>query len=288
MKRSLLAFTALLACLAGGALFLLVRGNDGGTVTKSELSATGTLSSRSVFFGDIVEARLNLILPRRLAGIVLDTPPNFRPFQIVSTRTDRAALGGGLEQISVRYGLRCMSPHCLSTGGSTGTQFAFAPTDISIKGGPSLRAIWPPLVALSRTEDVKAPVTDDLGSVPAVFPGLQPRPYAKEALVAAAVSLVMLLAAWFYVRLRVRRRLEAAARAQTLLQTLLARVEAGVPEEVLYQQRHALDALAVELRHRHINGTLALRAERLAWAPEHPDPGEIRKLVTDVRQVAKR
>jgi hypothetical protein len=175
----------------------------------------------------------------------------------------------------------------VSLGASTGTQFTFAPTDISMKGGPRLRATWPPLVALSRTEDVKAPVTDDLALVPAVFPGLQPHRYANEALIAAAVSLVALLVAWFYVRLRVRRRAEAAARAATLLQTLLARVEAGLPEDVIYQQRHALDALAVELRYLHINGTLALRAERLAWAPEYPDPAEIRKLCTEIRQVAK-
>lgn len=287
MKRSLLACIALLACLVGGAVFLLERGVDGGTVGPREVSATGTLSSRSVFFGDIVEARLNLILPRRLAGTVFNHHPNFRPFQIVSTRTDRAALGGGLEQISVRYGLRCLSPRCVSTGDSTGTQFEFAPTNISFKGGPNLRAIWPSLVALTRTEDVTAPVTDDLASVPAVFPRLQPRTYAEEALIAAAVSLVALLVAWFYVRVRVRRRAEAAARAATLLQTLLARVEAGLPEDVMYQQRHALDALAVELRHRHINGTLALRAERLAWAPEYPDPAEIRKLCTEIRGVAK-
>jgi hypothetical protein len=102
------------------------------------------------------------------------------------------------------------------------------------------------------------------------------------------VSLVALLAAWLYVRLRVRRREEAAARAATLLQTLLARVEAGLPEDIIYRQRHALDALAVELRQRHINGNLAVRAERLAWAPEQPDPAEIRRLVTEIREVAPR
>lgn len=288
MKRLLLAFTVLLACLAAGALFLLVRDVGGGKVSPHDVSATGTLSSRSVFFGDVVEARLNLILPRRFAGIVFDSHPNFRPFHIVSTQTDRAALGGGLEQISIHYGLRCLSPRCVSTGASPGRQFTFPPASISFKDGPHLQATWPPLVALGRAEDVTAPVTDDLATVPAVFPGLHPRGYADAALIAAMVSLVALLAAWFYVRVRVRRRAEAAARAATLLQTLLARVEAGLPEDVIYQQRHALDALAVELRHRHINGTLALRAERLAWAPEYPDPAEIRKLVTEVRQVAKR
>jgi hypothetical protein len=287
VKKALLASIALLACLAAGALFLVAHDTGGGTVSPSELSAAGTLSSRSVFFGDVVEARLNLILPRRLAGLVFDSHPNFRPFQIVSTQTDRAPLGGGLEQIAVRYGLRCLSQKCLSAG-APGTQIDFPATDIAIKGGPHLRASWPPIVALSRTEDVTAPVTDDLTSVPAVFPGLKPGTYANEALIAALVSLVALIVAWFVVRVRVRRRAEAAARAATLLQTLLARVEAGIPEEVIYAQRHALDALAVELRHRHVNGTLALRAERLAWAPEHPDQTEIRKLVTEIRQVAAR
>ena len=286
MKRSLLAFVALLTCLAGGALFLLERGDGGGTVTPRELSATGSFSSRSVLFGDAVEARLNLIIPRGLAGIAFHGNPNFRPFRIISTHVDRAALAGGLEQISIGYGLTCVSPHCVSRGSST--PMHFRPTFISIPGGGSLRAVWPSLLEVSRAQNVKAPVTDDLASFPAVFPGLQPRTYADEALIAAAVSLIAVLAAWFYVRVRVRRRAAAAARAATLLQTLLARVEAGLPEDVIYQQRHALDALAVELRHRHINGTLALRAERLAWAPEHPDPAEIRTLVTQIRQVAKR
>jgi hypothetical protein len=288
LKRSLLACIALLTCLLGGALFLLVRGGDGGTVATRELSATGTLSSRTAFFGDIVDARLDLIVPRRMAGTVFHGSPNFSPFSVVATKVDRADLGGGLEQISISYGLRCLSPQCVTTGASTSTQFTFAPTHISIPGGGSLRAVWPPIVAVSRAGNVKTPVTDGLASVPAVFPGLQPRTYADEALAAAAVSLAAVLAAWFYVRLRVRRRAEAAARAATLLQTLLARVEAGLPEDVIYQQRHALDALAVELRHRHINGTLALRAERLAWAPEYPDPAAIRSLVSEIRQVAKR
>lgn len=285
MKRSLLVCIALLACLAGGALFLLEFDRGGGIVPPRDLSAKGSFSSRSVFFGDTVEAKLDLILPRRLAGLAFDKDPNFKPFQVVSTKVDRADLGGGLEQISVRYGLRCVSVGCVSDG--EGTAFQFRPTVIEIDGGPRLQAVWPPIVELSRTQDVKTPVTDGL-DVPAVFPGLQPRTYAYEALVAAVVSLVALVAGWFYVRVRVRRRAEAAARAATHLQMLLALVETGIPEEVIYQQRHALDALAVELRHRHINGTLALRAERLAWAPEHPDPAEIRKLVTEIRKVAAR
>jgi hypothetical protein len=285
-KWSLLVGIALLACLVGGALFLLERGSDGGHVSPRKLSARATMSTRTVLFGDTVEARLNLILPHRLAGTTFHGNPNFRPFRVVSTHVDRADLGGGLEQISLTYGLTCVSKHCVSTGASIPMQFA--PTIIRLPGIKPIRALWPSFVEVSRAENVKAPLTTGLDSVPAVFPGLQPRTDAEEALIVAAVSLVALVAAWFIVRIRVRRREEAAARAATLLQTLLARVETGIPEEVIYQQRHALDALAVELRHRHINGTLALRAERLAWAPEHPDPAQIRQLVTEIRQVAER
>jgi hypothetical protein len=285
MKWGLLACVAALACLAGGAVFLLGRGDSGEPVPPGKPSVTATLSSRSVLFGDTVEARLDLVLPRRLAGIAFHGNPNFSPFQIVSTHDERAALGDGLERISLTYSLACLSLRCVSTSATTPVQFS--PAVVSIPGGESLRAVWPSLVEVSRAEDVKAPLTDGLDTVPAVFPGLQPRAYANEALIAAAVSLVAVLAAWFYVRLRVRRRLAAAARAGTLLQALLVRVETGLPEDVIYQQRHALDALAVELRHRHINGTLALRAERLAWAPEHPDPAEIRALCSEIREVAK-
>jgi len=284
VKRSLLACVALLGCLVLGALFLIERGDGGGTVAHSP-SATASFSSPTVLFGDVVQAKLDLIVPRRLAGMAFHGNPNFRPFRIVSSHVDRADLGGGLEQISLVYGLTCVSPRCVSTGGSK--PLGFRPTVISIPGGKSLNAVWPSLLEVTRAPDVKAPEASGL-DVPAVFRGLEPRTYADEALIAAAVSLVALLVGWFYVRLRVRRRAEAAARAATLLQTLLARVEAGLPEDIIYQQRHALDALAVELRHRHVNGTLALRAERLAWAPEHPDQAEIRRLVTEIRQVAPR
>jgi hypothetical protein len=60
-----------------------------------------------------------------------------------------------------------------------------------------------------------------------------------------------------------------------------------LPEDVVYRQRHALDALAVELRHRRVDGSLAVHAERLAWAPEEPAPAEIRALCAEVRRLAK-
>jgi hypothetical protein len=163
----------------------------------------------------------------------------------------------------------------------------FSPTFVSIPGG-RLRAAWPPLLEVSRAQGISRPVTDGLDSVPAAFPGLQPGRDADQALIAAGVSLLVLLAAWLFLRARARRRLADAAKTVSLLQTLLARVEAGLPEDVLYRQRHALDALAVELRHRRVNGSLALDAERLAWAPEQPDPDDIRDLLAQVRRLVKR
>jgi hypothetical protein len=282
---AVIACAVLVALLAAGSVVLALRGSPGSPPAGApEPSAKATLSSRSVLFGDTVEARLDLVLPRRLAGLAFQGHPNFSPFRIVSSHVDRAELGGGFERISLRYGLACVSPHCVGTGASQTVQFS--PASISIPGG-RLRASWPPLLEVSRARSVSRPVADGLDSVPAGFPGLQPHRAAQEALIAAALSLLLLLAAWLVVRRRVRRRLELAARRGTLLQALLARVEAGLPEDVLYRQRHALDALAVELRHRRINGSLALRAERLAWAPEEPDPDDIRSLCLEVRREAK-
>ena len=276
---------ALIAVLALGSVVLAVRGSGGSLAADApKPSAKATLSSRSVLFGDRVEATLDLILPRALAGISFRGHPNFSPFRIVSSHVERVELGSGLERISLRYGLTCVSRHCVSAGPITRVQFS--PASISIPGG-SLHAVWPPLVEVGRAQDVSTPVADGLDSGPAVFPGLQPRSDADQALIAAGASLLVLLAAWLIVRRRVRRRLALAEKPGAHLRALLARVEAGLPEDVLYRQRHALDALAVELRHRHINGSLAVHAERLAWAPEQPDPEDIRALCAQVRRLVK-
>jgi hypothetical protein len=279
------ACAALLALLAAASLVLALDGSGGTQAAAApKPSATATLSSRSVLFGDTVEARLDLILPRRFAGIAFKGHPNFRPFEVVSTHVDRVELGGGFERISLRYGLTCVSRLCVGAGPATRVQFS--PTSVSIPGG-HLQAVWPPLLEVSRTQDVSTPVTDGLDSVPVAVPGLQPRSAADEAFIAACVSLLVLLAAWLFLRRRVRRRRALAAQQGSVLQALLARVEAGLPEDVLYRQRHSLDALAVELRHLRVNGSLAARAERLAWAPEQPDPEEIRELCTQVRRTVK-
>jgi hypothetical protein len=280
-----LACAALVACVAAGSVILVLRGSGGSPAADApKPSATATLSSRSVLFGDTVEARIDLIVPRRLAKIGFRGHPNFSPFQIVSSHVDRTELGGGLERISLRYGLTCLSQHCVGAGPTT--QVQFSPTFLSIPGG-RLRAAWPALLEVSRAQGVSQPVTDGLDSVPSGFSGLQPRRDAYEALIAAGASLLVLLAAWLVLRRRARRRLALAAQPGSLLQALLARVEAGLPEDVLYRQRHALDALAVELRQRRINGSLAVHAERLAWAPEQPDPEDIRALCAQIRQMVK-
>lgn len=281
----LLACAVVLAAVAVGSLVLALHdwgGSPGAGAPKP--SARATLSSRSVLFGDTVEARLELVLPRRFTRIAFRGTPDFSPFHVVSSRVDRAELGGGFERITLRYGLACLSRHCLGTG--SGTRVQFSPTSISIPGG-RLHAVWPPLVEVGRAQGMSQPVTDGLDSVPAAFPGLQPRGAADEALIAAGASLLVLLAAWLFLRRRARRRAALAAQQGTLLQALLVRVEAGLPEDVLYRQRHALDALAVELRHLSIDGGLAVRAERLAWAPEQPDPQDIRDLVLQVRRTGK-
>jgi hypothetical protein len=280
----ILACAALVVSLAGSAVLAFRNGGGSPAAHAPEPSANATLSSRSVLFGDTVEARLDLILPRRLAATEFSGHPDFRPFQVVSTHVERSDLGGGIERVSLRYGLTCLSAHCLGAGPATRVQFA--PTSVSIPGG-RLRAAWPPILEISRAQGVSEPVSDGLDSIPAAFPGLQPRRDADQALIAAGASLLVLLAAWLLLRKRARRRLALVALSEPLLQTLLARVEEGLPEDVLYRQRHALDALAVELRHQRINGSLAVDAERLAWAPEEPTPEDIRALCAQIRRMAR-
>ena len=102
-RWGVLACTALVALVAAGSLVLALRGSGGSPAPGApKPSATATLSSRSVLFGDTVEARVDLILPRNLAGIAFRGHPDFRPFRIVSSHVDRAELGGGFERITLR------------------------------------------------------------------------------------------------------------------------------------------------------------------------------------------
>jgi hypothetical protein len=275
----------LLGCLAAGSLVLAFYGSGGSAPAgaKQTLSAGATLSSRSLLFGDAVEARLDVILPRGTGRSELRVHPVFSPFRVVSRHVDRTDLGGGLQRVSLRYELACLTLHCLST--HSARRVRFPPTIVSIPGART-RAVWPSLVEISRAH-VSAPVADGLDFGPAVSPRLQPQRDTYEALGTAVASLVALLSAWLVLRRRAIRRRALTARQGSLLQALLARVEAGLPEDVLYRQRHTLDALAVELRHRRIDGSLAVHAERLAWAPEQPDPEEIRALCMQIRSVVK-
>lgn len=283
----LLAAAGLIAVLAVGSIVLGLRNGSGAALPATvRPSATAHLSSREILFGDTVEARLDLVVPRSMAGTVFRGTPDFRPFDILSRRVARTDLGGGLERISLVYGIACLTQKCVGDG--SGTSVHFSPASISIPGG-RVRAAWPALDVVSRTTGLKFPVTDGLTSGPVDFPWLRPLTAIEEALAAAGISLLLLLAAWLVVRRRVRLREEAAARQASMLQVLLARVEAGLPEDVIYQQRHALDALAVELRHRELDyGALDVDAERLAWSPEYPDPGEIRALVAEIRRRAEK
>jgi hypothetical protein len=285
-RRSTLVVLVCVVLLAGVAVasLVLALGGSSGSSPIRRPSAHATLSSPTVLFGDTVQATLNLVVPHSMSAIVFKGRPNFGPFQVVSSHVAREDLGGGLERISLSYGIACLSSHCLSS--AAGRPVQFKPTSVPIPGG-RLRAVWPPLLEVSRAENVNAPVTSGLAYGPTVPPGLQPRRDRFEALGAAGLALALLLATWLVLRQRVERRRAAAARQGSLLQALLARVEDGLPEDVLYRQRHALDALAVELRHRHINGGLAVHAERLAWAPEQPDPEDIRALCAEVRRLVK-
>jgi len=285
-RRATLGVLACVALLAGVAVASLVLvAGGGGSSPAARPSARATLSSRTVLFGDTVQATLDLVVPHTMAATVFKEHPSFQPFRIVSTHVFRQDLGGGLEQFTLRYGLSCLSSRCLNA--AAGMSVQFKPTFVPITGGRRLRAVWPPLLELSRATNVSAPISDGLDSGPAVVPGLQPRRDMHEALGAAGAAFVLLLGAWLALRRRAERRRAAAARQGSLVQALLARVEAGLPEDVLYRQRHALDALAVELRHRRVNGSLAVLAERLAWAPEQPNPEDIRALCAEVRRLVK-
>src|SRR5207253_2506134 len=82
------------------------------SVPSRPLSATATLSPRTLSFGDRLSARIDLLVNPRLVDLAsVRLQPHFAPYRVDSANVRRRTGGGTL--ISYSYALECLSPACV-------------------------------------------------------------------------------------------------------------------------------------------------------------------------------
>jgi hypothetical protein len=252
-----------------------------GPAPEEPLTATASLGTPALSFGDPLSARVGVLVdPRRVDVGSVRLRPRFAPWRIVSSSAERRSAAGTL--LTYRYTLECLSPACLP--GRTLAERRFLPAVVSYRsaGGRLARTPveWPSYRVATRltSPDIGDPTVHlaaDRSLLPVSF---RIAPHTLQALFAALAAVLLLTAgALVYVALPPRRAptepdLPPLERALRLVRASTAN---GYPAE----RRKALGGLARELRAEG-RGDLAQAAVRLAWSP-HPPSSEAASAFAD-------
>jgi hypothetical protein len=255
----------------------------------SPLRVFASLPAREAFFGDEVEAHLEMIVDERLlsAGDVrVDT--RFHPYKVASRASRTDDLGKGFRRITTVYRLRCLDEACVPPGASYRI-FRFGSVRVAA-GGSSRKASWPPLVVVSRVYKGSNLRTDGVRAGPAREGSSSS---AATALlwgsVAFGAAATATLAAW-----ALRRRRLSARHATTTpgpvtgpspdpIATACDRVRERFGEQAWGRRRGALEGLACALA---AGGAheLAATARTLAWDRTPPDESAVQDLLHRIEQ----
>jgi len=262
-----------LACLAAAGAVLLF-GEDG-VETLPELDARGVtantlLEPREHLFGDVVSARVEVLLDRgRVDPAAVRLRSSFEPYEPAAPQRTERLDAGELTRLRFTFRLRCLVEACLALTAANG--FAF-PAGAVLEGGERVAAFeWPEIalrwrVAQPGTEPGSAGAWRvNITEVPAatfrIAPGVLVGLLAALAGVLVAAGVVLLVAAL--------RRTPSAPRRLPPLERALLLLDAARRRAEFEEERKALDLLAVELS-RHGESDLARAASELAWARLRP------------------
>jgi hypothetical protein len=261
---------------------------------SARMAASATISPRSHYFGDVVDARLELLFrnDRVPPSSVRVTAP-FDPYSVVSHSVSRAD-AGNTTRLTYRYRIWCVTVACLPQGERKLGPPRAVVTYTPVGGRPrTLFPRWPRLTLASRRLfnplGGARPLLDaQVRPLPAVTYRIQP---GLLAVLAAAGSLALLLLAVALLvpsiprSLGIRRPswLRRRVRALTPLEQALARVRAATSNGG-GDERRALEQLAVELAVTGEDG-LARDARRLAWSPGRPSSEGVDDLSSGVERV---
>jgi hypothetical protein len=260
---------------------------------SSRMAVTATITPRSHYFGDIVNARLELLFrsDRVLPSSVHVTAP-FTPLSVVSHSLAREDAG---TMTRLTYGFRvwCVTLPCLAQFERKIAPPRAVVTYTPVGRGPKVVFVkWPRLTLASRRlidpQRSRPLLEATVRPLPATTYGIRP---GLLAALAAAGSLLLLLVAIVLLvpaiprSLGVRRPswLRRRVRPLTPLQQALERVRVASANGG-GDERRALEQLAVELA-----GTgedaLARDARRLAWSPGRPSADGVDDLSSGVERV---
>lgn len=291
--------TALLA-VAPAPLGVRPPGQEGraGLRPSRDLAVRSSITPRVHLFGDVLTARVDVLLDRRkIEPDLLQFVSNFAPYRPVGdVRTGRRD-GASLTRVAYTVRLRCLTVACLPRRVRRPFTFERATLGYRLRGAGaapsrSVAIVWPRVAVVSRLPAseiagreafVRPPWRAALFPLPAVSYRVRPRVLAAASF--AGASALVLLAGFLVLRygrrhaaplLRRRADLPPLERALALLEH--ARTEAGSSD-----QRKALELLALEL-HRSGEPLVAGAARELAWSEPAPMPEDLDRLSAAVRQ----
>jgi hypothetical protein len=267
-------------------------------------------------FGEPVVARVDVVLNRsKVDPDDVQLKTDFDPYEPVGeTRVERRDLDG-FTVLRYTTELNCFSQFCIprtASGETTVSQLPGAPpflpgqqrdeklkfefppavlvADAEPKDKTLGRVVWAPLRSLSRINwDDSSVVGQGFPFVAEVTPLPEPDYRVSPTLLGLgllALALALLaLPVWLIwsIRRRRARPKSAAGPALSPLERALRLVVWASRRPSVEERREALEALAFELGPE-ADGDSVERARRQGWSPPSPEPEQMRKLVTSIRE----
>jgi hypothetical protein len=245
----------------------------GAARTAQPFTATASLSSRAVSFGDPLAARLDIVLdPRAVDPASVTVQPSFGTYRIVGESL-RTTNGAG-ERLSRRYVLECLDPVCAPPGPRVEQRFPPATVSYRTHTGESVtqHVTWPSYLLSSRLTDAERSrpgrsLRFDTTPSPASY-RIDPDTL-RDLLTALAGLLGLTAAVLAGIVLRARAAVDTTRPAESRLALALRAVRASTANGRPAERRKALGWLGRELRAVE-RPSEADEAGRLAWSADTP------------------
>jgi hypothetical protein len=269
---------------------------------KSGIEARGSIEPRIILFGDMIRARVDVLLDRRKVDpSSLRVSTEFVPWELVGPQTRVRRDAGSNTHVRTTFTLRCTSSPCLPVNQASALEFNAGRVSYSRPGAAlgdrkSIAIDWPLLLVYSRfaAANLEGPVASsavlsraDLESFPAASYRIPPTVLLPALLVLAAL-LGIAGGALAYVAIPRRAAPEPEPEPEpeplptlTPLQQALELLEDASRADGVEDRRRALELVAEVLDVEHPE--LARAARTLAWSEDDPQIDQTSGLATRVR-----
>ena len=272
-----------------------------GGLGEEGIEASASIEPRNILFGDIIRARVDVVLDRRKVDPdSVRVSPQFVPWELVGVPVRTRADAASNTHLRTVFTLRCTSSPCLPNNNASALEFGAASLSYAKPGSApgarqSLAVDWPLLLVSSRFAAANAESADasslwraDLASFPSATYRVSPTLLVRG-LVAAAVLLAAGGVALAFVAVP-RRRPQPEPEPQpepdpepqlSPLEQALELLEDASRADGAADRRRALELVAEVLDPGHPD--LARAARTLAWSEDDPVVEQTSGLATRVR-----